>query len=94
MRIRKIGSRFTAAGCIFFLCVFPAFAGGLYLYEIGTPEVGLAAAGYAARAQDPSTVFTNPEGMTRLERSELQIGVQPLYTHIKFNADLSRECCW
>ena len=28
-----------------------ALAGGLYLYEIGTPDVGLAAAGYAARAQ-------------------------------------------
>lgn len=89
MRIRRMGSRFTAAGCIFFLCVFPAFAGGLYLYEIGTPDVGLAAAGYAARAQDPSTVFTNPAGMTRLERSELQIGVQPLYTNIRFNADSS-----
>jgi long-chain fatty acid transport protein len=65
----------------------PALAGGLYLYEIGTPDVGLAAAGYAARAQDPSTVFTNPAGMTRLERSELQVGVQPLYAHTKFNAD-------
>ena len=63
-----------------------ALAGGLYLYEIGTPDVGLAAAGYAARAQDPSTVFTNPAGMTRLERSELQVGVQPLYVHTKFNA--------
>jgi long-chain fatty acid transport protein len=63
-----------------------ALAGGLYLYEIGTPDVGLAAAGYAARAQDPSTVFTNPAGMTRLERSELQIGIQPLYVHTKFNA--------
>jgi len=63
-----------------------ALAGGPYLYEIGTPDVGLAAAGYAARAQDPSTVFTNPAGMTRLERSELQIGIQPLYVHTKFNA--------
>ena len=33
------------------------------------------------------TVFTNLAGMTRLERSELQIGVQPLYVHTKFNAD-------
>jgi long-chain fatty acid transport protein len=69
------------------LAINLALAGGVYLYEIGTPDVGLAAAGYAARAQDPSTVFTNPAGMTRLERSELQIGVQPLYAHTRFNAD-------
>ena len=41
-------------------------AGGLYLYELGTPDVGTAAAGWAARAQDAATVFTNPAGMTRL----------------------------
>jgi len=39
-----------AAGC----------GGGILLYEFGTAEVGLAAAGYAARAQDASTAFTNP----------------------------------
>jgi long-chain fatty acid transport protein len=27
-------------------------AGGLELYELATPDVGLASAGYAARAQD------------------------------------------
>ena len=44
-----------------------ASAGGLFLYEIGTADVGLASAGYTARAQDASTAFTNPAGMTRLE---------------------------
>ena len=46
-----------------------AFAGGFFLYELGTPDVGLASAGYAARAQDASTVFTNPAGMTMLDHS-------------------------
>ena len=32
-------------------------AGGIQLYEIGTPDVGLASAGWAARAQDASTLF-------------------------------------
>ena len=41
-----------------------AHAGGLYLYEVGSPDVGLAGAGYAARADDAATVFTNPAGMT------------------------------
>jgi long-chain fatty acid transport protein len=62
-------------------------AGGLYLYELGNPEVGLAAAGWSARAQDAATVFTNPAGMTRLQKSELLVGVQPLYLHAEFSPD-------
>lgn len=62
-------------------------AGGLYLYEVGSPDVGLAAAGYAARAQDASTAFTNPAGMTRLERPSLLAGAQPMYLNIDFSPD-------
>jgi long-chain fatty acid transport protein len=61
-----------------------AQAGGLFLSEIGTPDLGLASAGYAARAQDASTVFTNPAGMTRLDESQLLVGVQPIYAHEVF----------
>jgi len=64
-----------------------AFAGGFFLYELGTPDVGLASAGYAARAQDASTVFTNPAGMTMLDHSQLLVGVQPIYTHLVFSPD-------
>ena len=53
------------------LVVGSAHAGGIMLYEFGSPDVGLAAAGYAARAQDASTVFTNPAGMSRLEKSQV-----------------------
>ena len=62
-------------------------AGGLYLYELGTPDVGAAGAGWAARAQDAATVFTNPAGMTRLEQSELLVGVQPVYLDVEFSPD-------
>ena len=62
-----------------------ALAGGFFLYEIGTPDVGFASAGYAARAQDAATVFTNPAGMTRLEDSQLLVGVQPIYAHQVFH---------
>jgi len=64
-----------------------AQAGGLYLYELGTPDVGAASAGWAARAQDAGTVFTNPAGMTRLEKSELLAGVQPIYLYAEFSPD-------
>jgi long-chain fatty acid transport protein len=89
MGIKRFGSRSLTVFGILLLCSSSALAGGLYLYELGTPDVGLAAAGYAARAQDPSTVFTNPAGMTRLERSGLQVGIQPLYAHTEFSPDSS-----
>lgn len=63
----------------------PALAGGLTLYEVGTPDLGLAAAGYAARAQDPATVLTNPAGMTRLAGSQLLVGGQLLYGTLDFD---------
>ena len=40
-----------------------ANTGGIMIYDFGPPDVGLASAGYAARAQDASTVFTNPAGI-------------------------------
>lgn len=69
------------------LTVSPAWAGGLFLYEQGTPDVGLASAGYAARAQDASTLFTNPAGMTRLKGSNLMLGAQAAYGNIRFDPD-------
>ena len=62
-----------------------ADAGGISLYEVGTADVGLASAGYSARAQDASTVFTNPAGMTRLARDELTLGAQMLYADLGFS---------
>ncbi len=49
--------------------------------------MGLASAGYAARAQDAGTAATNPVGMTRLKQSELLSGVQMLYGSVEFSPD-------
>ena len=54
-------------------------AGGIELYEIATPDVGLASAGYAARAQDASTLFKNPAGMSLLPGSQFEGGAQLTY---------------
>jgi long-chain fatty acid transport protein len=54
-------------------------AGGLFFTEIGTEDVALAGAGWAARAQDASTLFKNPAGMSRLEGNQFQGGLQALY---------------
>jgi long-subunit fatty acid transport protein len=57
------------------LCsVFPVQlqAGALYVYEMASPaDIGTAGAGLAAKAQNASTVFTNPAGMTRFDHPEL-----------------------
>ena len=63
----------------------PALAGGVLLYEIGTAEVGLASAGYGARAQDASTAFTNPAGMTRLDGTQVLGGGQLIWLNNKFS---------
>lgn len=58
---------------------YVASAGGLFLSEFGTEDVALAGAGWAARAQDASTLFKNPAGMSRLEGNQFQGGLQALY---------------
>ena len=46
-----------------------AHAGGLFLYEMGTPDLGTASAGRAAAADNAATAFGNPAGMTRPVRA-------------------------
>ncbi|MGD2000831.1 MAG: outer membrane protein transport protein [Desulfobacterales bacterium] len=65
----------------------PAVAGGLLLYEFGTADVGLASAGYNVRAQDASTAFTNPAGMTRLAGTQVLAAGQVLWSNAKFSID-------
>jgi long-chain fatty acid transport protein len=62
-----------------------AMAGGILLYEVGTPDMGLASAGWGARAQDASTILTNPAGMTRLEGMQVMVGAQALYGDYGFS---------
>lgn len=71
--------------CAAALAAGPAQAGGLIAYEVGTADVGLASAGYNVRAQDASTVFTNPAGMTRLGGTQFLASGQLLYGNTKFS---------
>lgn len=64
-----------------------AHGAGLWLYEQGTPDVGTAAAGMAARADDAATAFANPAGMTRLKESQVMAGIQPIYGNMQFDTD-------
>lgn len=74
---------------IFVLLAFTVQAkgGGLYLYEIGTEDLGLANAGSGARAQDASTIASNPAGMTYLEGNQLTVGAQIVYGDLDYTMD-------
>lgn len=65
---------------------YQAGAAGFTIYEIATADLGLASAGYSARAEDPSTVLTNPAGITRLEGTQMLFGAQPAYGDATFSA--------
>jgi long-chain fatty acid transport protein len=74
----------AAAGGVM-LSASPASAAGFWLYEMGTPDLGTAAAGRAALAKDAATVFGNPAGMTSLQGSELMVGAQLVYGDVHFD---------
>jgi long-chain fatty acid transport protein len=63
----------------------PAFAGGLWLYEEATPDMGVGGAGRQAAGFDASTASGNPAAMTRLDRSQVEGGFMGLYVDAKFD---------
>jgi long-chain fatty acid transport protein len=80
-KLTVAGTALACAG----LTPHTAQAGGIDLYEIATPDVGLASAGYSARAQDPSTLFKNPAGMSLLSGVQVQGGLQLTYGSVQFS---------
>lgn len=62
-------------------------ASALYFYETGTEDTALAGAGQAARAQDASTIMTNPAGMTRLPDHMFTGGIQAMNGNIDYQLD-------
>ena len=70
-----------------FLPTLAQAGGGLSLYEIATSDVGLASAGWVARAQDPATLLKNPAGMSLLEGNQFQAGAQLLQASLGFSPD-------
>lgn len=74
------------------LCLFiPAisWSAGLWLYELGTPDLGTAGAGRAALANDASTAGSNPAGMTRLDCSQTLVALEGIYVNSRFDLEYS-----
>ncbi len=60
-------------------------AGGLWLTQQPTPDMGVGSAGNQATGFDASTATANPAAMTRLDRSQMEAGIMGLYVDSKFN---------
>jgi len=86
IRCSRWPNRVTATGALAAgLVAGSAHAGGLFLTEMATPDLGTAAAGRAALAVDAATAFGNPAGMTRLDDSQMLAGIQPAYGISEFD---------
>lgn len=66
-----------------------AHATSLYLTELNSTDVALTGAGWAARANDATTSYSNPAGMVRLKESQYEVMLMPVYvaTDFKLNED-------
>jgi len=64
-----------------------ANAGGLFIYEAGQEGAGLANAGAAALATDPSVLMSNPAGITELKNTQVSANAQVIFGHIRFSRD-------
>jgi long-chain fatty acid transport protein len=70
---------------LFLLAAAVSHAGGLWLYEGATPDMGVGGAGRQAAGFDASTSSGNPAAMTRLDRTQMEGGFMGLYVDAKFD---------
>lgn len=62
----------------------PAVAAGFMIRENSTVAVGMAYAGSGSLAEEASTVFANPAGMTRLAGTEMEAGAALIIPRFEF----------
>ena len=89
MQKRILARALLALACVAFSANnASAQCGGLCLYEVGSFDMGASGAGAGARAQDPATVLFNPGGMTKLEGTQIHLGVVNLISTGNFEFDV------
>ncbi|MGD2099636.1 MAG: outer membrane protein transport protein [Desulfobacterales bacterium] len=85
--MRKYRRSVFILAALMVLWAAPAYAGGLWLYEEATPDMGVGGAGRQAAGFDASTASGNPAAMTRLDRSQMEGGFLGLYVDAQFDVD-------
>jgi long-chain fatty acid transport protein len=67
-----------------------AFAGGIYLSELGTPaSLGTAGSANVVNNKSADAVFTNPAGMTGIKEDVFLGGFQLVVPQIRFDSDIA-----
>jgi long-chain fatty acid transport protein len=67
-----------------------AFAGGIYLSELGTPaSLGTAGSANVVNNVSADAVYTNPAGMTGIEEDVILSGLQVLLPNVRFDSDIA-----
>ena len=82
---KKLRTLWLQTGLVFFLTAAVSHAGGLWLTQQPTPDMGVGSAGNQATGFDASTATANPAAMTRLDRSQMEGGIMGLYVDSQFN---------
>ncbi len=75
----------------FLLCAGQSFAAGFALIEQSVKGLGTAYSGGAAAAEDASTVFFNPAGMTLLEGTQSTAGIHVIVPQADFRATVATD---
>ncbi|MDH0291916.1 OmpP1/FadL family transporter [Pseudomonas sp. GD04087] len=77
---------------VFLACLSsPALAGGILIYETGQEGNGLANAGSAALANDPSVLMSNPAGIAELKGTQINANAQVILGDIRFSRDSNNQ---
>ncbi|MCP5070308.1 MAG: aromatic hydrocarbon degradation protein [bacterium] len=85
-RLNCASSRRAAlvAAILVVLCATPVFAGGVGILENGGKRMGNAWAGGAAEADDATTIWWNPAGMTRLRRPQVVLSAHVILPDLSY----------
>jgi long-chain fatty acid transport protein len=90
-RYRRILAALAALTLFVFLLAGIASAAGFALIEQSVSGLGTAFSGGAAIAEDASTIYYNPAGLTRLSGSEVIGGVHVIVPYAKFHNEGSKH---
>lgn len=74
-----------ATACTLLTGATQAIAGGIFIYEAGQEGNGLANAGSAALATDPSVLMSNPAGIIQLAGTQINANAQIILGDLKFS---------
>src|SRR3990167_10411950 len=77
----------TSIGIYFYSAL--ASASAFQLWEQDAASIGNYHAGYAAAAEDASTAFYNPAGITRFHNQQLVVGADAIMTSFKFQGTVA-----